>query len=92
MEDFEGDNEGYLKWIAAHPNGYVLNLGVRPHTDPNPRINQMLHRATCRHIRNARTSAGPTWKKVCSLDKQELLRYGEQREGQVAAFCYTCRP
>jgi hypothetical protein len=33
-----------------------------------------------------------TWKKVCSLDKQELLRYGEEREGQVAAFHYTCKP
>jgi hypothetical protein len=52
----------------------------------------MLHRATCRHIRNSRTSAGQTWKKVCSLDKAELLRYGEQREGQVASLCYTCRP
>ena len=42
MQDFEGDNDGYLKWIAEHPNGYVLNLGVRPHTSSNPRINQMV--------------------------------------------------
>jgi hypothetical protein len=92
MEDFEGDNDGYLRWIVEHPEGYVLNLGVRPHTSSDPRINQMLHRATCRHINNARTSAGPTWKKVCSLSKEELVRYGERREGRVAAFCGTCVP
>jgi hypothetical protein len=39
MEDFRGDNEGYLNWVAQHPDGYVLNLGVRPHTSSDPRIN-----------------------------------------------------
>jgi len=92
MEDFEGDNDGYLKWIAEHPDGYVLNLGVRPHSSRDPRINQMLHRATCGHIKNSRTSAGQTWKKVCSLDRPELIRYGERQEGQAPSFCYTCRP
>ncbi len=77
MKDFEGDNDGYLKWIAEDPKGYVLNLGVKPHASSNPRINQMLHRATGRHINNARTGAGTTWKKVCSLD-QYLRQNGHE--------------
>jgi hypothetical protein len=89
VEEFIDDDRGYFDWLRQHLNGYVLNIGVRPHSLPG-RYNQVLHRATCRHINNARTNTGPTWKKVCSLAREELVRYGERQEGEVPSFCLTC--
>jgi hypothetical protein len=91
VQEFVNDDEGYFTWLRAHSDGLVLNIGVHPHSLPG-RYNQVLHRATCRHINNSRTNTGPTWKKVCSLSREELIRYGERQEGEVPTFCSTCQP
>src|SRR5712691_489023 len=45
VEVFADDDEGYLRWIAAHPSGYVLNYRRPP--EPN---NLKLHNADCTDI------------------------------------------
>jgi hypothetical protein len=92
MQEFVDDDEGYYAWIAEHPDGYVLNIGVHPNTYPG-RYNQVLHCATCYHVaRRIPNRTGPDWKKMCSDDRSDLIRYGERREGAVPTFCLTCQP
>ena len=45
MHKFSNDDEGYLGWLAANPDGFVVN--VRQVAGPNYAV---LHRATCRTI------------------------------------------
>ena len=87
MHRFVDADVGYLRWIATHPDGYVVNL-PRGDGGGGP---QVLHRATCRTI-NGAPARGATWTgpyvKVC----------GDLRELE-AAFpaaslkpCGTCSP
>jgi len=64
MEKFTDDDAGYLRWIANHPNGFVLNIerGERPEYT-------VLHRATCPSISRNREDGAYTsrnYKKVVS--------------------------
>ena len=42
MERFDHDDEAYLRWIAAHLSGVVINCFPNPSTDY-----LVLHRSTC---------------------------------------------
>jgi hypothetical protein len=45
MEHFVHDDPGYLRWLARHPTGYVINTYARPSASY-----LKLHRATCASI------------------------------------------
>jgi hypothetical protein len=45
MTTFVDDDEGYLAWVASHPDGYVVNCG----RSPTPAYLR-LHRAACKFI------------------------------------------
>ena len=51
--EFMNDDDGYISWLSAHPDGFVLNCG-RP---PTPSY-LMLHRSTCGTISRA---SGTNW-------------------------------
>ena len=98
MKHFSFDDSGYLRWVQANPNGFVLNAGsVTDHTTK-------LHRATCKTIRGTPPRAGgrfhgreEAWTgsrwKVCSLDKYELLRWApKNHRGKDASLCLVCNP
>ena len=53
MIEFENDGKGYFEWLAAHPEGYVLN--VRPKPDPS---HVVLHRASCSSISSVKLGGG----------------------------------
>jgi hypothetical protein len=83
MERFSFDERGYLQWVQANQHGLVLNAGrSTDHTTDK------LHRATCGTISGTPTRRGgefypeTPWTgkrlKVCSLDKDELLRWARQ--------------
>jgi hypothetical protein len=42
---FRNDDDAYLRWLASHPNGFVINTW----RSLSPRY-MRLHRASCRHI------------------------------------------
>ena len=48
MPRFQNDDAGYLRWLAANPAGYVLNLARDG--------SATLHRASCHSIGPANTS------------------------------------
>jgi hypothetical protein len=69
--EFMDDDDGYIAWLAEHPDGFVLNCG-RP---PTPSY-LMLHRGTCSTIRGI-PARGRSWtviyQTVCADTNRELV-------------------
>jgi len=84
--EFMDNDQGYVAWLAAHPDGFVLNC-ERP---PRP-SSLTLHRSTCWTI--SRTS-GSNWtlnyQKVCADTFEEIASWA----GQIGPpwSCGFCAP
>ncbi len=81
------DDERYVAWLRAHPEGYVVNAD-RP---PNASYLR-LHRSTCRTISGVPAS-GRAWTvtstKVCGT-RDELEGWAEATTGGEVSRCPTC--
>jgi hypothetical protein len=93
MIRFSDDDLGYLAWIAAHPDGFVLNVNCLP--DPHRVV---LHRANCTSISNDTHAPGAytgrNHRKICATGEAEL-KSAAKDEGQRDVFwkrCGLCRP
>jgi hypothetical protein len=91
---FEGNDEEYLAWIFANPNGYVLN--ARKNLKPNYMI---LHTALCKKVTTYNEMAlqgGFTERdfiKVCAKSKGELsswVRKHGRADGSFSKECSLC--
>src|SRR5271166_1884140 len=94
MIRFSGDDLGYLAWIAAHPDGFVLNVSCPP--DPHCVV---LHRANCKSISNQtyepNAFTGRKHHKICASNEAELkfAAKGEGRlDGTFSKRCSLCGP
>ncbi len=87
MPDFPDSDQAYFAWLAANPNGYVVNC----YENPSP-IYLVLHRATCRHIASPARRVGNGYRKVCSNDAAELDRWAANDVGGSLSRGCTCRP
>lgn len=87
MVTFQGpkgsrEEEGFAKWRREHPEGFFINYG-----SPS---DIMLHRQSCRHFDFRKPVGLTSYKKVCSTDRQELVRWAATH-GSLR-FCSTCSP
>jgi hypothetical protein len=88
---FRNDDDGYVRWIQAHPAGYVVN--TTPKFSPKY---LKLHLATCPFVcelqrGSARWTSGQ-YVKVCSTERAALARWArEQAQGALQDSC-NCRP
>lgn len=93
MPEFVDDDAGYLAWIGAHPEGFVLN--VRRSPDPSYVV---LHRANCGVIASTKRSAGAYtaggYRKVCGrYTELQAAAVGKGRvDGSFSAICRHCGP
>jgi len=85
IEEFRDRDSDYLGWVAAHPDGYVINIGR------SRRGYARVHRATCGTITSRPPLTDP-YIKVCSGTLMELDRWALSRTGAVAERCGTCQP
>lgn len=93
MEKFTDDDAGYLRWIANHPDGFVLNIerGERPEYT-------VLHRATCSAISRVREDGAYTergYKKVVANNLNEIRAYAKsmgRADGTFSKLCGLCEP
>jgi hypothetical protein len=87
VERFQDDDTGYERWLAGHPDLYVLNAARNP--APNY---LMLHRATCRTIAGA-PARGARWTgdyiKFCG-NRAELEEFAQTHVGGQAHPCRRC--
>ena len=93
MIHFSDDDLGYLAWIAAHPDGFVLNVSCPP--DPHRVV---LHRANCTSISNdtqaPRAYTGRNHRKICATSEAELKIAAKDeglRDGTFWRHCDLCR-
>ena len=86
--EFRDDDAGYLAWVGAHPDGYVINI-ARSHNPAEARV----HRAGCRWI-SGRSPRGRVWTglyvKVCAERLTELEQWAMDRVGELIPPCGTC--
>ena len=85
IAEFRDSDAGYLAWLAAHGDGYVINIGR------SGRGYARLHRAACGTITSRPPFTGP-YIKICSTALTELDQWALQRGGIVPERCGTCQP
>lgn len=88
--NFRDDDAGYLAWLAAHPDGYVINI-ARSHTASEARV----HHAGCWTI-SGQNPRGGAWTgpyvKVCAEQLAELEQWAIDEVGEPIRRCGTCSP
>ena len=95
FDSIDGTSETrYLDWLAAHPDGRVLNIRRQP--DPTYAV---LHRATCWTISRAtqQTDGAPftgrAYIKACATMEVDLLAWLDARQqGGFSKRCAICAP
>jgi hypothetical protein len=94
MIEFIDDDLSYLAWVAAHPDGYVLN--VRRSPDPDYVI---LHRANCWSISNETHAPGAYtkrgYRKICANSEgmlQPAAKHEGRSDGTFSKRCRHCLP
>jgi len=90
---FLDDDDGYLRWLEAHPDGYVVNSDRKPGASY-----VVLHRVECRSINPAVLAGGAekTWtiayRKTCADGVGSLRQWVNDQVGDDAKACGRCRP
>jgi len=89
--EFRDDDDGYLSWIANHPDGYVINI-VRGHTPAGARI----HRADCWTVSRP-GGRGASWTegqyvKICADRFSDLEHWAAIMVPGPIDTCQTCSP
>lgn len=84
------DDEGFVAWLAAHDDGFVLNTYA--HIAAGYLV---VHRASCRTI-NRDLAAGKAWTvqygKACANSVDELVAWAAERTSGTPHGCGTCQP
>lgn len=90
VREFCDDDAGYLAWLAAHPDGYVINI-ARSRRATDARV----HHAGC-HTINGQIPRGGAWTqtyvKECAEQLAVLEQWATDTLGQPITHCGTCRP
>lgn len=91
MHVFVNDDAGYLNWLAAHQDGFVVNAYARP----TARYLK-LHRATC-HTINGKPTRGDSWTtrgfaKICAASTQDLEDWARRELVGTLQPCGACHP
>jgi hypothetical protein len=83
---FRDDDAGYLSWLAAHPDGFVLNI-ARALSAADAR----LHHASCRTLPRAAAGAlTHSYVKVCSTSRPDLDMWITRNARGPVRTCGTC--
>lgn len=88
VREFREHDIEYLRWLAAHPDGSVINI-LRSHNPTGAKV----HRATCWTI-NGRPRRGGTWTegdyvKVCADHLTDLDQWALDEAGESISPCGT---
>ncbi len=91
VREFRSDDDGYLAWLASHPDGYVTNI-LGSYSLSTSRT----HRADC-HTINGRPARGGMWTgpkyvKWCADRLADLDERALSLVGKPAVRCGTCLP
>lgn len=88
VEVFDQDEERYLKWVADHPNGYIVNVDRKLQFSQYP----MVHAATHKLISSSAIGSYTTgdYIKICSASLSELEAHARTRYDRSLTRCKAC--
>jgi len=95
-QEFIKNEDGYIKWIESHPNGFVINT----EKSKNPSY-MVLHRADCYHISTYNAMSKPggfttrQFIKICAMSKDDLrewVKVNGRQDGSFSSECPNCNP
>jgi hypothetical protein len=88
--EFRDDDDGFRAWLAAHPDGYLINI-ARSLNATEARV----HRAGCWTI-SGQNARGGGWTglyvKVCAEHLAELEQWAIDHVGEPFPRCGACHP
>jgi hypothetical protein len=85
MPLFQNDDHGYLNWVAAHPNGFVVNGWHKPTAN-----GMVLHKATCGKARQ-KNPTSTTYSKYGSETFEDAEMFASALGGSLH-HCMICKP
>ncbi len=99
ISEFDGNDNLYQAWLAAHPRGFVINTTRRP---ARRAAYMVLHRARCARISRYTQIARPPgafterdYVKVCAPTVEELRAWAKTHgrpDGSFSNECGFCNP
>lgn len=96
VQEFANDDASYLRWLARHPSGFVINT---PRSKPSNYM--VIHRASCPTISNYTKMAQPggfterDYIKICSANIPALRAWVKEHgrsDGSFSGTCGRCNP
>ena len=94
--EFKDDDDEYYRWLGDNPQGFVVNTPRH-----KPSNNMVLHRASCKHIREPSRETHPggfterAYIKVCASNIEALRDWAAQHGRADRSFsieCSFCEP
>ena len=85
---YRNDDDGYLAWVLANPNGYVVNTDDPPTSTVYPMVHTARHKVVSSPCRTNYTT--DRYVKYCSLDLDELNQYVQDHHKRDLQHCKTC--
>lgn len=88
MQIFDNDEEGYIRWVLAHPGGLVVNVDRAQKVPHYPMVHSARHKSiSSQKIGNFTTGL---FIKICSADLNELDDYSQSKYGRPLNYCSIC--
>lgn len=82
---FINDDEGYLKWVAANPNGFIVNIDEPNSTKDYPKVHRASHKSMSTSARSNYTTG--QYFKVCSNNIESLKDWSQREYRKTLTEC-----
>jgi hypothetical protein len=91
IRKFVDDDEGYLRWLENHPDGFVVNFPK----EPQKTHKILLHRSCCYCV--CSPYVAKTWTtgrniKVCCCEEYRLFEWIVFQKNKPLHLCSKCHP
>jgi hypothetical protein len=88
IQRFQNDEDAYLRWVQANPDGYVVNVD-EPRSFPQyPMVHRASHKVMSTPARTNYTTGD--FIKICSMDLNALEQWSQEKYGRSLTRCAGC--
>lgn len=89
VKEFRDNEEGYLRWVLANPNGYILNVAYQCSMRQYPMVHSCRHKLLSSPTRTNYTTKikNKGYYKVCSLSLDALETWSRSACKKSPIYC-----
>lgn len=88
LQTFVRDESGYLAWVQAHSDGFIVNIDEPQTTRQYPMVHAALHKSLSSPMRTNYTTG--RYFKVCSDRLEDLEAWSQKKYGRALTRCRLC--